>query len=68
MQLKCETVELHVNEIINSTEDKIQYIYFPTNAIISLMKQIDFNKNIEVGMIGNEGMLNSCLLYTSRCV
>lgn len=62
MQLKCETVELHVNEIINSTEDKIQYIYFPTNAIISLMKQIDFNKNIEVGMIGNEGMLNSTLL------
>ena len=62
MQFKCDTVELLVNEVINSAEDKIQYIYFPTNAIISLMKQIDFNKSIEVGMIGNEGMLNSTLL------
>lgn len=60
--LKCESVEKMPNDVLNNAGDKILHVYFPTQCIISLMKHIDVDKDLEVGMIGNEGMLGSTLL------
>lgn len=60
--LKCESLELLPNNVLDKAGDKISHVYFPINCIISLMKHIDTDKDLEVGMIGNEGMLGSTLL------
>lgn len=62
LMLKCESVELYHNQVLHNAGDKIQHIYFPIRSIISLMKHIDKDKDLEVAMIGNEGMLGSTLL------
>ena len=59
---KCEMTELKASEVLCNAGDEINYVYFPKQSIISLMKYIDAGKNLEVGMIGNEGMLGSTLL------
>jgi CRP-like cAMP-binding protein len=59
---KFEMTELKVNDVLCNAGDEINYVYFPKQSIISLMKHIDACKTLEVGMIGNEGMLGSTLL------
>ncbi|MGZ4998493.1 MAG: Crp/Fnr family transcriptional regulator, partial [Methylobacter sp.] len=40
----------------------IPYVYFPTEGFISLMAPINGGENLEVGMIGNEGMFGITLM------
>lgn len=60
--LNCESVELALDDVLSNTGDEIHYVYFPTRSIISLMKRIENGRDLEVGMIGNEGMLGCNLL------
>ncbi len=62
LMMGCESVDLVLNDVLSNASDKITHVYFPTQCIISLMKHIDTDKDLEVGMIGNEGMLGSTLL------
>ena len=62
LMMKFEIVNLVHKEVLCNAGDKINYVYFPIQSIISLMKHIDAEKTLEVGMIGNEGMLGSTLL------
>ena len=62
LMMRCEPIELVLNDVLSNAGDQILHVYFPTKSIISLMKHIDADKDLEVGMIGNEGMLvaHSC--------
>lgn len=60
--MRCETIDLVLNDVLCNAGDQIHYVYFPAKSIISLMKHIDADKNIEVSLIGNEGMLGSTLM------
>lgn len=62
LMMKFESIDLVHKEVLCNAGDQIKYIYFPIQSIISLMKHIDSKKTLEVGMIGNEGMLGSTLL------
>ena len=62
LMTKFETIDLMLNDVICNAGDQIDYIYFPIKSIISLMNPLDADKNLEVVMIGNEGMLGSTLL------
>ena len=53
----CETVHLTFSQILNTPGKEIPYVYFPISAVICLLKPINSNSNVEVAMIGNEGML-----------
>lgn len=47
--------------------DDPSYCYFPLNGMISLLSSTDTGETIEVGMIGNEGMLDVLtVLYARR--
>jgi CRP-like cAMP-binding protein len=61
LKLSCEPVELVLNEVLSSMGDEVHHVYFPTKSIISLMVSID-GRDLEVGMVGNEGMLGCNLL------
>ena len=53
----CEVVNLNLGEILGNPGDKIQYVYFPTEGIISWEKQVEDSPYLVVTLIGNEGML-----------
>jgi CRP-like cAMP-binding protein len=58
----CEAVELRFGEVLYEPNAVIRHVYFPTDSIISLMIPVDRTANLEVGLVGNEGMLGAPLV------
>jgi cAMP-binding proteins - catabolite gene activator and regulatory subunit of cAMP-dependent protein kinases len=52
----CETVELPFEATLVKTGETLQHAYFPLRGFISQIAPVD-RSSIEVGLIGNEGML-----------
>lgn len=57
MLVDCETVELAFAEVIYQSGQRVSSVYFPTGSFISLMMPVDDSASVEVGLVGNEGML-----------
>lgn len=53
----CDEVELNFSEILNKPGKRTHHVYFPTVGFISLIAPINSQTNIEVGMVGREGMV-----------
>ena len=49
-------VSLVHGQVLYQADQQIEYVYFPTNSMISLVSQLAEGENIEVGVIGFEGM------------
>ncbi|CAA9890851.1 Crp/Fnr family transcriptional regulator [Candidatus Methylobacter favarea] len=54
---QCEPVELRFADIINKPGEFVLHVYFPINSSISLVTPLEGSTSLEVGLIGNEGML-----------
>lgn len=57
----CESVELTFGTILCEPEQPIAYAYFPITSFISLVAIVENHQPLEVGLIGNEGMLGATL-------
>lgn len=57
-----EAVELMFAEALYRVGEPIAHVYFPTDSVISLVTPIDGGANVEVGLVGNEGMLGITLM------
>jgi len=57
-----EPVELNHGQIIYEIGETIDYLYFPHNAMISLVTQMEDGKIVEVGLIGNDGISGASAL------
>ena len=44
--------------MLSEPTETIRYAYFPADGFISLMANVDRRTNLEVGLIGNEGMFS----------
>jgi CRP-like cAMP-binding protein len=58
----CEQVELGFGEVLSKVGQKIRYVYFPTESFISLVTTLDDGARLEVGVVGDEGMLGTSLI------
>ena len=52
----CEPVELKVGTIISAPGETINHVFFPTNSFISLLTPINGHNNLEIALVGSEGM------------
>jgi CRP-like cAMP-binding protein len=57
-----EPVELGFGDILAEPNERIRHVYFPTESFVSLITTIDERANLEVGLVGNEGMLGIWLI------
>jgi CRP-like cAMP-binding protein len=62
MLASCEDVELILAEVLYRAGDRVPHVYFPTESFISLLTPIEGHSALEVGLIGNEGMLGITLM------
>jgi len=54
---KLEEVSLPFTETIYAPDEIIRYVYFPNSGIISLLAAVGERSQLEVGIVGNEGMV-----------
>ncbi len=57
LQPKFEHVSLKLGEVIYESGDTIEYVYFPTTVIMSLLYIMQSGATAEIGVIGNDGVL-----------
>ncbi len=50
-------VSVSVGEVLHRSQAEIQYVYFPETCVISLLAAMQDGSMVEVGVVGNEGML-----------
>jgi len=62
MLRQCEAVELKFGEILYQPNVPMGNVYFPRDSFVSLIIPVDGTSNLEVALIGNEGMLGSPLV------
>lgn len=52
---RLEQVALDENEVLYAPGDVVRYVYFPDDAVVSLLFDVDECRTVEVAMEGNEG-------------
>ena len=52
-----ETVSLNFKQVLYNVNEPIEYIYFPKNCLASLLTIMENGEAVEVGTVGNEGMV-----------
>ena len=59
---RCEPVELVLNDVLYQPGELIRYVLFPTASYISLITALGDHDRLEIGLVGDEGMLGTSLL------
>ena len=58
---RCEQVELVFGTILCEANVPFTHVYFPLKGFISLVATVDDHQPLEMGLIGNEGMLGATI-------
>jgi CRP-like cAMP-binding protein len=73
IQSKLEPAFYKLGEVLYESGDKMDYVYFPTTAIISMLFIMENGATAEIGIVGNDGVLGMALFLggdttTSRAI
>ena len=52
-----EKVSLRRGQILQMPDQRIDYLYFPTTSMISLLAALEGGETVEIGVVGGEGMV-----------
>jgi CRP-like cAMP-binding protein len=61
-----DPVELVAGDTLTEPGDAVRHVYFPIDGFISLIASIDPGAQLEVGLVGNEGMVGTSLVLGVR--
>jgi CRP-like cAMP-binding protein len=62
----CDEMLLPSGTLLGQPGDVLEYAYFPSGCVITMMLQQNDDKGLEVGLIGDEGMLGIGALLGAR--
>lgn len=57
----CETVERSFGTVLCEADQRYEHVYFPLTGFISLVTALSGHPPLEMGLVGNEGMLGGTL-------
>lgn len=57
----CDSVQLEFGNVLCEPGESFKYVYFPMTGFISLVTTLKGHQPLEMGLIGNEGMLGATL-------
>lgn len=63
-----EDVRLKPGDILSRADEKIEYVYFPKRGTISVCAVMEDGAQVEVGVIGNEGMFGLPIFFKTNTV
>jgi CRP-like cAMP-binding protein len=61
-------VYLEYKQILYQPNEPINYVYFPNNGVVSLLTIMENGEAIEVGTVGNEGMIGLPLFLEANTI
>ncbi len=61
-----EPFKLSFGEILYEPGDLIKHVYFPNSGIVSLLSMVEERSTLEVGVVGNEGMVGIPVFLGAR--
>jgi CRP-like cAMP-binding protein len=59
---RCESVELEFGTVLCEADQPYGDVYFPLECFISLVTEVSGHPQMEIGLIGSEGMLGATLM------
>jgi hypothetical protein len=63
---RCDAVELKFGQVLADPDKRIQHVYFPLTAVLSLIVPAAADASLEVGLVGYEGMLGATIALGVR--
>src|SRR4051812_256103 len=63
-----EEVRMNSGDTISRPGEEIKHVYFPKRGIISICAMMEDGTQVEVGVIGNEGMFGLPILFKTSTV
>lgn len=58
---RCEPVDITFGDILCEPGEQFTHVYFPLTGFVSLVATVSHHEPLEMGLIGNEGMLGATL-------
>jgi CRP-like cAMP-binding protein len=58
----CEEAALNLSEVLVEPGERISHVHFPVSGFISLLAPVDEFTRLEVGLVGDEGMVGTPLV------
>jgi CRP-like cAMP-binding protein len=60
---QCDVVDLEFGSVLREYGQRVECAYFPMAGMVSLVSRLDDGARLEIGMVGNEGMLGTALVF-----
>ncbi|HKY44130.1 MAG TPA: Crp/Fnr family transcriptional regulator [Pyrinomonadaceae bacterium] len=63
---QLEILTLFAKETVYESAEEMNYVYFPLDCIVVLISSVDAKATVEIGLIGNEGMVGTTILMGAK--